>query len=206
MMEKIIKVKDMSIEKIILIINSMNTFTKDSIVDIKNNIEENKEWYIVILMFSLYLFSKHDLNEIVLCGVVLYGSVLMKQYIRHRIEKETLDSLDLDKISNKEKNNSIIDILNTYIENCFDRDVLFYAVIKHDDYIDAETEKRLLDELLDSALLNMSDEVRLKLSKYLGSENLIRIMGRICMTTVTIFVANHNKNIYQKTENKKVEI
>lgn len=205
-MEKIIKVKDMSIEKIILIINSMNTFTKDSIVDIKNNIEENKEWYIVILMFSLYLFSKHDLNEIVLCGVVLYGSVLMKQYIRHRIEKETLDSLDLDKISNKEKNNSIIDILNTYIENCFDRDVLFYAVIKHDDYIDAETEKRLLDELLDSALLNMSDEVRLKLSKYLGSENLIRIMGRICMTTVTIFVANHNKNIYQKTENKKVEI
>lgn len=186
------------------IMNQMGIEIKNSILSLKEKIEEFPGWAILISMICFYLYNG-ELNSVILLGVMIYASVLSNRYIRHRIEKETLDSLDLDRISNENKS-SILDIISKYVENCFDRDVLFYAVINNDDYIDNETERRLLDELLDSALINMSDEMRLKLSKYVGSENLIRILGRTCMTIVTIFVANHNKNIYQKIENKKVEI
>ena len=54
----------------------------------------------------------------------------------------------------------------------------------------------------------MSDQIRSKLALYTGTENLTRLIARRCMMTITIYVANHNKNIYQRIseDNKKVEI
>lgn len=163
---------------------------------------------VVVLCTMMIIFPFNDLITISVSGFVIYMAVLAKQYIKHRIERETLESLELDRFGNSiENKKSVIDIINEYIENCFDRDVLFFNIIDKDDYIDSETERKLLNELLDSALLNMSEEMRVKLSRYVSDEGLTRIIGRRCMIVVTIFVANHNKNIYQqRDENKRIEI
>ena len=146
---------------------------------------------VVILCIMIIIFPFNDLITISVSGFIIYMAVLAKQYIKHRIERETLESLELDRFGNSTENKkSIIDIINEYIENCFDRDVLFFNIIDKD-----------------SALLNMSEDMRIKLSRYVSDEGLTRIIGRRCMMVVTIFVANHNKNIYQqRDESKRIEI
>lgn len=162
----------------------------------------------VTLGVMLIIFPFNDLISITVSGSIIYLTILCRQYIKHKIEKDTLDSIDMDRFGNSlENKKSILDIINDYIENCFDRDVLFFNVIDKDDYIDTETERRLLNELLDSSLVNMSEQMRLKLSIYVTDEALTRIIARRCMMVVTIFVANHNKNIYQRTsDEKRIEI
>ena len=183
---------------------------KNKVNDILDSLREMVLEYpgVVIICTMMIIFPFNDLITISVSGFVIYMAVLAKQYIKHRIEKETLESLELDRFgSSTENKKSVIDIINEYIENCFDRDVLFFNIIDKDDYIDTETERRLLNELLDSALLNMSEDMRIKLSRYVSDEGLTRIIGRRCMMVVTIFVANHNKNIYQqRDENKRIEI
>jgi len=159
----------------------------------------------------VFLFIFNDLLTIAISGSIIYLTISIRQYVRNKIEQETLNNIDLDRWgdytegSNKK---TIMDIIGEYVESCFDRDVLFFNVINHDDYIDTETERQLLNELLDSALVNMSDQIRSKLALYTGSENLTRLIARRCMMTITIYVANHNKNIYQRIseDNRKVEI
>ena len=162
----------------------------------------------VILCTMMIIFPFNDLISISISGAIIYLAVLSKQYIKHKIEQETLNNIDMDRFGNSAENKkSVLDIINDYIENCFDRDVLFFNIVNNDDYIDTETERRLLNELLDSALINMSDKMRLKLAIYVTDESLTRIIARRCMMVVTIFVANHNKNIYQRTnEEKRIEI
>lgn len=183
---------------------------KNKIINIIDSLKEMVLEYpgVVIICTMMIIFPFNDLLTIFISGFLIYIAVLAKQYIKNKIEKETLESLDLDRFGNSTENKkSVTDIINEYIENCFDRDVLFFNIIDRDDYIDTETERRLLNELLDSALLNMSEEMRIKLSRYISEEGLTRIIGRRCMMVVTIFVANHNKNIYQKTDDeKRIEI
>ena len=162
-----------------------------------------------ILFFMILSFIKYDLITVSISGCIIYITILIKQYIKNKIEQENIKSIDLDRVGSiieGSDKKSILDIINDHVENCFDRDVLFFNVIDKDDYITSEVERSLLNELLDSALINMSNEVRIKLSQYVGSDNLTHLIARRCMMVVTIFVANHNKNIYQRTKENKIEL
>lgn len=205
-MRTIIHIQDLVTSKIQTKYNQL----KNKVNDILDSLREMVREYpgVVIICTMMIIFPFNDLLTISISGFLIYMAVLAKQYIKNKIEKETLENLDIDRFGNSMENKkSVIDIINEYIENCFDRDVLFFNIIDRDDYIDTETERRLLNELLDSALLNMSEEMRINLSRYVSEEGLTRIIGRRCMMVVTIFVANHNKNIYQqRDENKRIEI
>lgn len=203
---KVIQIKESISNKIQTEYNQL----KKRIMNFIKNIGEMITEYpgIVVLTTMLIIFPFNDLLTISISGFLIYMAILTKQYIKSRIEKETLDSIDLDRFGNSSDNKkSIMDIINDYVENCFDRDVLFFNIINKDDYIDQETERRLLNELLDSTLINMSSKMRLKLSRYIPEEELTKIIGRRCMMVITIFVATHNQNIYKRTnDNKRIEL
>lgn len=203
---KVIQIKESISNKIQTEYNQL----KKRIMNFIKNIGEMITEYpgIVVITTMLIIFPFNDLLTISISGFLIYMAILTKQYIKSRIEKETLDSIDLDRFGNSSDNKkSIMDIINDYVENCFDRDVLFFNIINKDDYIDQETERRLLNELLDSTLINMSSKMRLKLSRYISEEELTKIIGRRCMMVITIFVATHNQNIYKRTnDNKRIEL
>ena len=92
---------------------------------------------------------------------------------------------------------TITRIIDEYIENCFDRDVIFFRGISNE-YINSITEKELLKELIDNCITNMSPLIRKKLGLYFGEENIDIMIGRRCFSIVSMFVAQHNKNIYVK--------
>ena len=182
---------------------------KDIITGIANILNTQPGYCILFAMVFLFIFN--DLLTIAISGSIIYLTISIRQYIRNKIEQETLNNIDLDRWGDYTEGinkKNIMDIIGEYVESCFDRDVLFFNVINHDDYIDTETERQLLNELLDSALVNMSDQIRSKLALYTGTENLTRLIARRCMMTITIYVANHNKNIYQRIseDNRKIEI
>jgi hypothetical protein len=141
--------------------------------------------------------------EFSMCGGMLYSLILLKKYLDFRIHKEEMDSIDLDRLllSNDDplKKEGVSELIGNYVEDCFNRDVLFFNVFKDDDYIDESTEKRLLSELCDSAAANMSRTMRDKLALYYGRDNLDIIIGRKCFATITMFVAKHNHKIYDGT-------
>ena len=172
---------------------------------IPHNIESHIGWYtgIVCLISGIALEMP---METAIAGGILYSMVLAKKYVDHRITKEVMDTIELDRVGesgdNPLKPTVVSELLGNYVEDCFNRDVLFFNVIKDDDYVDSTTEKRLLNDLCDSAAANMSRPLRNKLSLYYGEDSLDKVIGRKCLSTVTIFVATHNHKIYDGTSKR----
>ena len=104
-----------------------------------------------------------------------------------------MNSLDVKLLSDKET--GIDKILSDYVEECFARDVLFFRG-DTDSYINNKSENEMLNQLLDVCAANISPLMREKLEQYYGEGNVDKIIGRKCFSTVTVFVANKNKNIY----------
>lgn len=191
------------------IVNEKVEKLSESIIDFTY---DNVGLFIVYASIISSLFT-NSLLESAIGGSIVYLVYIVKNYIQHRIRKERLESIDIERLGKTIDNKNVVlkksisDILNDYIEDCFDRDVLFFAPVQRDDYIDHEVEKQMLNSLLDSAISNMSEDIRILISTYYGEDSFNKILGRKCMGIITIFVAQHNKNIYQKKDNTvKVEI
>lgn len=163
---------------------------------------------VIIVSLILGFIFNTSLIELVLSGSIIYLTIILGKFINNKITKNTIDMIDIERFGRTIdstailKKKSILDILNDYIEDCFDRDVLFFAPIQRNDYITSELENKLLEQLLDSAISNMSTEIRTIMFTYFGEDNFNIIMGRKCMQIVTIFTAQHNKNIYKTTNDK----
>ena len=115
-------------------------------------------------------------------------------------DKEILKMIDIERIGftqekNNEKKKSITDIIGEYVEDCFNRDVLFFRPYEKTQYISQDEEKLLLQELLDSAASNISPHVKEILGWYVNEDSVDKIIGRKCLQTITLFVADHNKHI-----------
>lgn len=180
-----------------------NTLTT-SIRQIPSNIESHVGWYTTVLATVTGIAFRIPV-EAAVSGGILYSMILAKKYLDHRMYKETMDSIDIDRLMLPKDNplikeQPISEIIGNYVEDCFNRDVLFFNVIKEDDYVDEPTEKRLLHELIDSVASNMSKPLRTKLALYYGEDSLDIVLGRKCLATVTLYVATHNHKIYDGTK------
>ena len=118
-----------------------------------------------------------------------------------------MESIDLDyiglSVDNIMKKRSGTDLIGEYVEDCFNRDVVFFKPMSANDYISESEQEEMRTMLLDSAAANLSPEVRAKLSTYVGEDNLTKIIGRKALSTVTAFAATRNNKIYtQKPANK----
>lgn len=166
--------------------------------EVVNKIISNRGCVILGLSF-FFIFLEYPLLDVSIGGFLLYGGSLLSRYMTHRVEKEKMDSIDIEKIglsTKKEGPHTVTDLIGEYVEDCFNRDVLFFHPIKDSDFVDAKTEREMLEELLDSAASNMSPLLIKKLELYVGEGNVMRIVGRKCLTTITIFVASHNHRLY----------
>lgn len=180
-------------------INSLipwKTITK--MEEIINKAILHKGWLTIGLGFFLIILG-YPIIDVSIGGFLLYGGSLLSKYITHRIESEKMNLIDIEKIGlsmEKERPSTVTDLIGEYVEDCFNRDVLFFYPIKDDDFVDAKTENEMLEELLDSAASNMSPLLIKKLELYVGEDNVMKIVGRKCLTTITIFVASHNHKLY----------
>lgn len=164
-------------------------------------------WCIVDLAFILVLLGL-PIVDVSIATALLYGMVLLNRYTNHRMEKDTMGLVDVDRIgmsldhNQALKKRSATDLIGEYVEDCFNRDVLFFHPLKEADFVDSTTERQMLEELLDSAASNMSPIMVKRLGLYVGEDNVMKIVGRKCLTTITMFVASHNHRIYDTREIK----
>ena len=146
--------------------------------------------------------------DVAIAASLLYGMVLLNRYTAHRMEQDKLGLVDVERIgmtldhNQALKKRSATDLIGEYVEDCFNRDVLFFHPLKETDFVDSNTERQMLEELLDSAASNMSPTMVKRLSLYVGEDNVMKIVGRKCLTTITMFVASHNHHLYDVGELK----
>ena len=197
--------------------------TKDEIVDNNKKFLDNRkndfiEFYhfiinhiinypsVYIILFTI-IINLYFLDYLVLffssiSGSLFYGCIELHNWLKFKKEKEYFDSLDLSliKLYNPQEPNkyTITNLLGEFVEDCFNRDILFYQAFNKDEYINSAREEELLGELIDRCTITMSPLLRKKLGLYFGEENIDILIGRQCFAIITMFVATHNKNIYSK--------
>lgn len=149
----------------------------------------------LIVVFALIIFLS-KLDHIALFGIIIYLLILKKEKNDHEKEMDYLKLIDFKLLDDSE--DSLSSILDKYISDCFNRDVVFFRGIKDKEYINAKDEKEMLDALMNSAVSNISPLLRKKIDLYYGEGQSDIIIGRKCFIVVSIFVANNNKAIYNK--------
>lgn len=164
-------------------------------------------WCIVDVAF-LMLLAGCPIVDVSIAASLLYGMVLINRYATHRMEQDKMGLVDVERIgmtldhNQALKKRSATDLIGEYVEDCFNRDVLFFHPFKEADFVDSVTERQMLEELLDSAASNMSPTMVKRLGLYVGEDNVMKIVGRKCLTTITMFVASHNHHLYDVGELK----
>lgn len=179
----------------------------DAIIDggyrVADFIYDNGAIFVVILCLILYFTGASSISVITL-GVLIYALKIINTILERHYENKLMQDLDMERLAqtkdtaNSLSKLSINEIVGQYVEDCFNRDVLFLNPPKDDDYITEVQEREYLNLLVDSASNNMSSLMYRKLSLYTGEESLSILIGRKCLATVTIFVASHNHKIYDK--------
>lgn len=149
----------------------------------------------ILLITILSCFFTNDTNTYALWGSVVFLLCLFERLIDHKIKKDNLDQIDLNFFSN---NMAVIDhdILDLYINDCFNRYMVIFRGYKQNEYIQEKDQSLMLKELLDIIATNMSPLLRKKLELYYGNGNVDKIMAEKCFIKITLFVANNNKNVY----------
>lgn len=149
----------------------------------------------LIALFVLMIFLTNEYS-IALFGIIIYLLILKKEKNDHEKEMEYLKLIDFKMLDDSE--NGLSSILDKYISDCFNRDVVFFRGIKDKEYINSKDEKEMLDTLMNSAISNISPLLRKKIDLYYGEGQSDIIIGRKCFIVVSLFVANNNKAIYNK--------
>ena len=157
-------------------------------------ISDHKGISLIVVFALIILLSK--LDHIALFGIIIYLLILKKEKNDHEKEMDYLKLIDFKLLDDSE--DSLSSILDKYISDCFNRDVVFFRGIKDKEYINAKDEKEMLDALMNSAVSNISPLLRKKIDLYYGEGQSDIIIGRKCFIVVSIFVANNNKAIYNK--------
>ena len=171
-------------------ISSLSDNSKNAYKSVSNYIINHKGKSILVVSFLLSLMDNYIW---LFWGTVLYLLVELHRYLNYKMKRNDMNSLDVKLLSDKET--GIDKILSDYVEECFARDVLFFRG-DTDSYINNKSENEMLNQLLDVCAANISPLMREKLEQYYGEGNVDKIIGRKCFSTVTVFVANKNKNIY----------
>ena len=166
---------------------------KDSSIKLLDQIQIKPGVSIIVFAMIFSLFNPNNMGTIYFWCAVLYAFVLSNRKIEYKREKDRIDAIDLNKLIGED---SIHVLLNEYVAQCFERDVLFFRGLQPKEYINTKSEKEMLDALLDSVSSNMSISLKNKLDMYYGVGRTDIILGRMCLEYVSLFVANNNKSIY----------
>ena len=151
--------------------------------------------YIGLTLSILGILLNQILEFLILYVVIVTLLYIGREYEDYKARK-IIDSLDVFKMGMDD--NSLSHLLDSYIDDCFTRDVLFFKGVHENMYVNEKLENMLRDELLNSVIKNMSPYIRTKLDYYYGKGNTDIIIGRKCFIKVAMFAATINKTIYTK--------
>lgn len=157
------------------------------------------EYHKGLSLFFLCLFLSLITGEYTIFnfwGVIVYLLIIKKEKNNDEKELNYLNSIDFKLLDDAE--DSLSSILDRFITDCFNRDVIFFRGIKDKEYINSKDEKEILDNLMNSVISNISPLLRKKIDLYYGEGQSDIIIGRKCFVIVSLFVANNNKAIYNK--------
>ena len=168
------------------------TNIKNNIINLYNLSMDNKGISILILSIILSLITQ-DKFTFFFWGTILYLLINHTKKVEDKKESDILKEIDFKLLGSGD--DSLSALLDQFIADCFNRDVIFFRGIKDKEYINDKDEKEMLNSLLNSVAGGLSPILRDKLALYYG-EQLDRILARKCFITVSLFVANNNKNIY----------
>lgn len=170
----------------------LKTSMYNRIVSIFKLSMDNKGLSILILSILLSILTRDNFTYF-FWGTVLYLLIHHTNRIKEEKEYDKLQDIDFKLLGAGEE--SLSAILDQFIADCFNRDVIFFRGIKDKEYINDKDEKEMLNTLLNSVASGLSPILRDKLALYYGNQ-LDSILARKCFITVSLFVANNNKNIY----------
>ena len=151
--------------------------------------------YIGLTLSILGILLNQILEFLILYVVIVTLLYIGREYEDYKARK-IIDSLDVFKMGMDD--NSLSHLLDSYIDDCFTRDVLFFKGVHENMYVNEKLENMLRDELLNSVIKNMSPYIRTKLDYYDGKGSTDIIIGRKCFIQVSMFAATNNKTIYSK--------
>ena len=176
-------------------IQKIYDYFKNYLSVLLDNMKNNVVYSLIVISIILSILFCDKFTFFIL-GIIVYILYLKKEKFEFEKRKFEIDSIDL-RFMNVDNPESISKILDNYIEDCFNRDVLFPRGLKKDEYINATTEREMLDALLDSVTNNISIQLRNKLDLYYGKDRTDIIIGRKCFIYVSLFAANGNKSTYK---------
>ena len=127
-------------------------------------ISDHKGISLIIAFILIILLTKE--YGIALFGIIIYLLILKKEKNDHEKEMDYLKLIDFKLLDDSE--DSLSSILDKYINDCFNRDVIFFRGIKDKEYINTKDEKEMLDTLMNSAVTNISPLLRKKIDLYYG--------------------------------------
>lgn len=178
---------------------NFSTWYKNKKFNIKNKLISlfkaamgNKGLSILILAIIISILTG-DKFTYFFWGTILYLLIHHTKRIEDKKESDRIKDIDFKLLGSGDE--SLSAILDQFIADCFNRDVIFFRGIKDKEYINDKDEKEMLNSLLNSVAGGLSPILRDKLALYYG-EQLDRILARKCFITVSLFVANNNKNLY----------
>ena len=150
---------------------------------------------------TLLLMIFDDWIKWLSAGIGLYGMILLRELLNHKIEKDTLDSLDIHYFESA--NNNLEDPLDGYIDMCINEYMVLNRGYKvQQGYINTKEESLIHKEVLDLLASNMSPLMKKKFEMYYGTGQVEPLMARKSFIKVSLYVANNNKALYETGASK----
>lgn len=176
------------ITKYLLIIRDYLKYIVDKVLDNKG--------ISILIMTIIFLIFGIDWLHSVLSGTILYVLTLMKSLVDHKIEKDRLDTIDIEYF--EKANKDLEDPLDGYVDLCINEYMILFRGYKEAAYITDKEEALIRKEVLDLIASNMSPLMKRKFELYYGEGRLLEILARKCFIRISLFVADNNKKLYQE--------
>lgn len=183
---------------------SLKLRLQNTLMKLGDWVVDNKFTSCMIAAIFLYTFSfSMTICVFIITMSIVYLVLSVKDYLQFKKTNIITNSIDLNLLGHTTSNDvlekkSLLGILESYVEERMERDIIFQYNIQKGQLVSDALEKEMLDALLDSVSQTISPIVRSKLALYFGEEGVDKVIGRICFTHITLFVAECNKGIYSK--------
>ena len=169
-------------------------------------IRHNRGSTILIACFMMYLVIGCDyMVSISFSGFLIYISLLLRELLDHKKEKDDLDSIDLSYFQTADKD--LEDPLDGYVDMCINEYMLLNRGYQNESYIKEKEEAEIRKGVIELLATNMGPSIKKKFELYYGNGQVESILARKCFIRIALYVANINKNTYvdPATESKEID-
>lgn len=131
-------------------------------------------------------------NPIFVGELIIVLSILINAYIRYKIAMKTLEFSLLDLQLKTKIDSSIIEILDTFIQDCFNEYLILNSDPINNKFIGEEEEKKIRDELIDLISNRISPTLYKQLTVYYNAKSIPTILSNKIYELVLAYTITQN--------------